>query len=106
APRHYMALKSDGTVLDYGNGFDPPNRAPEGLSNVVAISAGGNGLAALYSLALRSDGTVVAWNAATLPDGLTNVSAIAAGKGFSLLITTNPPQPMLAAAQANGKIAV
>ena len=57
---------------------------PAGLTNVVAIAAG-----AFHSLALRYDGTVMAWgdNSAgqtNVPPGLNNVVAVAAG-GFNSL---------------------
>jgi alpha-tubulin suppressor-like RCC1 family protein len=55
---------------------------------VVAVAAG-----YCSSLALKRDGTVVAWGEEPLcpavPAGLTNVAAIAAGRGFCLAITTN-----------------
>jgi alpha-tubulin suppressor-like RCC1 family protein len=67
---------------------------PAGLSNVVAIAGGG-----YHSLALKADGTVVAWGAGTsntgsspnygqaiVPDGLTNVVAIAGGSYHSLAV--------------------
>jgi alpha-tubulin suppressor-like RCC1 family protein len=81
----HLALKSDGTVFEWGNG----SSVPSGLSNVVAISSGD-----FHSLALKSDGTVVTWGAnprhsLDVPHGLSNVVAIAAGNGFSLTITTN-----------------
>ena len=98
---HHMALKKNGTVVDYGLGSDPPNVAPSVLSGVIAISAGTS-----HSLALKSDGTVAGWNGANLPSGLVNVSAIAGGGGFSLLVTTNPPQPRLAAARMENHVAL
>jgi hypothetical protein len=59
---------------------------PQGLSNVVAITAGG-----YHSLALRNDGTVVSWGSYGLlqvdvPVGLTNVAAIATGDYHSLAL--------------------
>jgi alpha-tubulin suppressor-like RCC1 family protein len=57
------------------------------LTDVVAISAGVN-----HCLALKSDGTVVAWGGEnqfgerTVPAGLTNVMAISAGGNFSLAL--------------------
>jgi alpha-tubulin suppressor-like RCC1 family protein len=59
---------------------------PAGLSSVTAIAAGG-----YHSLALKSDGTVVAWGRnddgqATVPAGLSSVTAIAAGGYHSLVI--------------------
>ena len=104
---HYVALKSDGTVFGWGqNNFGQitgtptvttPSTpatglaAPGGtiLSNVVAISA-----SAGFSLALKRDGTVVAWGAnhrgqCDVPAGLSGVVAIAAGSQYCLAITTN-----------------
>jgi alpha-tubulin suppressor-like RCC1 family protein len=59
---------------------------PPGLSNVVAIAVGFS-----HSLALKDDGTVVAWGGnwegqATVPPGLSNVVAIAAGANHSLAL--------------------
>jgi alpha-tubulin suppressor-like RCC1 family protein len=61
------------------------------LSNIVAITAGRG-----FSMALKSDGTVIAWGRmvndlyhATVPAGLSNVVAIAEGENFCLAITTN-----------------
>ena len=61
---------------------------PAGLTNVVAIAGGG-----YHSLALKYDGTVVAWgdNSAgqtNVPAGLSNVVAVAAG-GFHSLALKN-----------------
>jgi len=63
---------------------------PAGLSNVVAVAAGGWG----HSLALKSDGTVVAWGYSgdgqtNVPSGLSNVVAIAAGLNDSLALKSD-----------------
>src|SRR6185295_19953512 len=76
-----MALRGNGTVLDYPASGAPINGAPAGLSNVTVIAAGDT-----HSLALKSDGTVVGWNGALVPAGLSNVTAIAAGRNFSVVI--------------------
>jgi alpha-tubulin suppressor-like RCC1 family protein len=67
---HSLALKSDGTVLAWGDdefgqlGNDAASLASfspvvvSGATNIVAIAAGGN-----HSLALKSDGTLLAWGA-------------------------------------------
>jgi alpha-tubulin suppressor-like RCC1 family protein len=98
-----LALKKDGTVFGFGYNRDgaatgvPTDQdfssglvktGGQTLSNVVAISAGGR-----YSLALKKDGTVVAWGDhrfyKDVPAGLSNVVAVAAGEGYCLAITTN-----------------
>jgi Regulator of chromosome condensation (RCC1) repeat len=106
---HSLALRADGTVVGWGgNGLGeatgektlPPGpRTTNGvvrfaghiLSNVTAIAAGRT-----HSLALKGDGTVVAWGAAwaanrfgevAAPLGLTNVTAIAAAAHQSLALT-------------------
>jgi len=105
---HCLALLRDGTVFGWGfNGTGEATGIPtttgsycssgnvviggQPLSDVVAIAAG-NG----YSLARKSDDTLVAWgrcdnglHPANVPSGLGNVLAIAAGENFCLAITTN-----------------
>ncbi len=106
---HTLALKNDGTVIGWG--FNKVGQATgvstvndpwisagaqvringEILSNIVSIAAGRG-----YSLALRKNGTVIAWGRmmndlypVTVPAGLSNVVAISAGDNFCLAITTN-----------------
>jgi alpha-tubulin suppressor-like RCC1 family protein len=79
---HSLALKSDGTVVGWGDN----TTTPSGLSNAMAIAAG-----AYHNLALKSDGTVVGWGdngsgESTIPSGLSNVVAIAAGGWHSLAL--------------------
>lgn len=74
ADTHSLALKTDGTVVGWGNSFYAT--PPAGLSNVVAISARYN-----HSLVLKGDGSVTNWGYGPPPPpaGLKNVIAIAAG---------------------------
>ena len=53
---HSLALKTDGTVVAWGDNDNGECTVPAGLSGVVAVAAGD-----AHSLALKSDGTVVAW---------------------------------------------
>jgi len=73
------ALTQGGTVVAWGSNGYNQTRVPAGLSDVVAIAAGG-----WHTVALRSTGTVVAWGInfdgqTRVPAGLSGVVAIAAG---------------------------
>jgi hypothetical protein len=62
---------------------------PAGLANVVGIAAG-----EFHSLAIISDGTVVAWGKSdggecTPPAGLSGVSKVAAGSNYSMALKTD-----------------
>jgi hypothetical protein len=98
---HGLALRSDGRVVAWGTSTNPAviakndnidygqSLVPAGLTNVVAIAAGG-----WHSLALKADGTLTGWgrndySQATAPPGLSNVVAIAAGAADSLALEAN-----------------
>jgi alpha-tubulin suppressor-like RCC1 family protein len=83
----YRALKSDGTVVEWGSTWQ--GTAPAGLNGVVAITSGDQ-----HSLALKSNGTVVAWGLNTdgqrnVPADLSNVVAIAASSNASFALKSN-----------------
>jgi hypothetical protein len=83
------AFAQGGTVVGWGNNYYGQTTVPFGLSNVVALAG-----AEYYSLALKADGTVVAWGDSRytdVPSGLSNVVAIAAGKYHSLALIQNSP---------------
>lgn len=74
-----------GTVIAWGDNRIGQTAVPPGLSNVIAISAG-----EWHSLALKADGTVVAWGADHgVPSDLTNVVVIAAAGFHNLALTGN-----------------
>lgn len=80
------ALKSDGSVLQWGRTFED---VPSGLTNAIRISAGYQHL-----LALRADGTVVSWGRSNCPanivlSGLSNVQAISAGWNHNVALRGN-----------------
>ncbi len=81
-----LALKSDGSVVVWGNNI---SAGPAGHSNVVQIAAGDS-----HCLALKSDGSVVAWGSntygmSTVPAGLEPVIQIAAGSRHSLALKSD-----------------
>jgi alpha-tubulin suppressor-like RCC1 family protein len=67
-----MGLRSDGSILSWGNA----PAAPAGLTNVLQIAAG-----VAHCIALKTGGTVVGWgpNSFPVPPTATNVISIAAG---------------------------
>ena len=105
---HALALKSDGTVVAWGQNPAGECSVPSGLSNVVAIAAGRGvnivvvatnyeGVARVslptgsHSLALRSDGTVICWGndgyaQCNFSEEVSNVVAISAGGGVSFAL--------------------
>jgi PKD repeat protein len=79
-----LELRSNGTLVGSALSGAPLNVA--NLSNAVAVAEGFQ-----HSLALKADGTVLAWGnnsygQATVPSGLSNVIAIAAGGDHSLAL--------------------
>jgi alpha-tubulin suppressor-like RCC1 family protein len=104
---HALALRTDGTVVGWGaNGMgeavgaaNPGTAAGqvkfgnEVLSNVVAFAAG-PWYGQSFSLALKADAMIVAWGdnrfgQISLPAGLRNVTAIAAGSYHGLALMSN-----------------
>lgn len=84
-----LALRSDGTVVAWGDNSYGETSVPSGLSDVVAVAAGSG-----FALALKADGTVVAWGsssagATAVPAGLSNVIAIAAGGGQAVALKSD-----------------
>jgi alpha-tubulin suppressor-like RCC1 family protein len=78
-------------VAAWGYNGGGQTNVPAGLSNLVLVAAGTS-----HALALKRDGTVVAWgkyeygqNPVQQPAGLTNVVGVAAGNSFSLALKNN-----------------
>ena len=83
---HSLALRSDGTVIGWGDNFYGESTPPTNLNNVIAISAGVG-----FSLALKNDGTVVEWgldgtSEMNRTNDLTGIVAISAGSFHSLAL--------------------
>lgn len=92
-----IALRLDaasGIVVAWGyNNTFGQATVPSGLTEVVAVAAGGSA-PGVHSLALKADGTVVTWGRiglepSVVPTGLSNVTAIAAGATHSLALRSD-----------------
>lgn len=89
APPWTVRVAAPGSVAAWGRNDAGQTDRPLGLSEVIAVAAGGQ-----HSLALNENGTVTAWggNASgqtNVPAGLTNVISIAAGAAHSLAVVEN-----------------
>jgi hypothetical protein len=81
-----VAQVAAGQVVSWSNAMYGMPSPPDGLSGIVALSAGED-----HALALREDGTVIAWGkdssrATLVPAGLTNIIAIASGWNHSVAL--------------------
>ncbi len=96
-----LALQADGTVIGWTVSGGPAG-VPAGLSNVVAISVGGGYLQQSFAVALKADGTLVAWGnndtagQVNAPAGINSAIAISAGSG-STLAYLNDRSPFITA---------
>lgn len=83
-----VALKTDGTLLAWGNTDKGRINLPPGLSSIVQVNMNSGGI---HGLALRENGEVVAWGddewgRATVPADLAPVVQVAAGGVFSAVL--------------------
>jgi alpha-tubulin suppressor-like RCC1 family protein len=83
---HCLAVRAEGTVVEWGDVANWPTHVPAGLYDAVSAAAGGS-----HSLVLRRGGAVIGWgdNASgqlNTPIGLSNTVAIAAGIKHSLAL--------------------
>ena len=84
---HSLALKSDGSIVGWGNN-DSGQATPPAGNDFIAIATGSS-----HSLAIKSDGSIVGWGSnergqATPPDG-NNFIAIAASYDCSLALKSD-----------------
>jgi hydroxylaminobenzene mutase len=100
---HNLALRSDGTVVAWGNNNFGQTNVPAGLSNVLAIAAGYQ-----HSLALERDGTLVAWGnpryVTNVPPVLGQVAAISSGDYHSLALSPVNLPPRVFSRTATGPL--
>lgn len=86
--RQSVALQADGRILAWSS-TGGSTGLPEGISNVVAISASGGYQNAYHAIALKSDGTLVGWGNNSFgqlnwPREIKSAIAISAGGASSM----------------------
>lgn len=87
--QHALALRSNGTVIAWGDNSLGQTNVSANATSIVAIAAG-----EYHSLAVRSNGTVAAWGLnnngqTTVPASATSVVAVAAGSFHSVALKSN-----------------
>jgi chitodextrinase len=100
-----VALKADGTVVawganDWGQANVPASLMNVATANVVDIAAGGQ-----HASALKSDGTLVSWGRGVEgqvsgTNGKTNVSDVASGSNYTMMLIGNSTVETTTSAQA------
>ena len=83
---HGLALRSNGSLIGWGDNTHSELTIPPNLTGITALAAGDG-----FSLALLSDGTVMGWgrkdaNQSKVPVSLSQVTAISAGFTHSLAL--------------------
>ncbi|MBI5384920.1 MAG: hypothetical protein HZA90_09565 [Verrucomicrobia bacterium] len=87
---HSLAVRSNGTVVAWGNNFYGQTNVPGSATNVVAVAAGGR-----HSIALKRDGSLALWGdnsfgqITNAPAGLTNVVEVKAGLWHTVALKAN-----------------
>ncbi len=86
---HVLALRSDGTLIGWGDNLYGESTSPSNATNVVSVAVGD-----FSSLVLKADGTVLGWGSTGfgepfIPSSATDVVSLVSGRMDALALKTN-----------------
>ena len=98
---HSLAVRSNGTVVAWGDNSEGQCQVPADLTNAVAVVGGGS-----HSLALKADSSIAAWGnnwdqQCNFPTNFFGIAAVAAGEDHSVALV-GVAQPKLMRAKHTG----
>jgi len=103
---HSLAVRTNGTVVAWGDNSEGQCQPPANLTNAVAVAGGG-----AHSLAIKADSSMAGWgnnwNAqCNFPTNLFNIAAVAAGEAHSVVLVGLSQPKLMRASHAGSQFSL